>query len=394
VLPRYPLTVFVLSRAAIWAALVYSWLVFESYGNPRGLALDDRMHDLGYGIQVWARWDSSWFLGIADEGYSYADTAAAYFPLYPVIVGALGRALGGHFLLAGVIVSLAATGAAFVLLFELARQLLGDEVAQRSVLYLALFPMSFFLGAVYSEAIYLALAIGAFLLAEKGRFGWAAIVIGGAMLTRTAGVAVLIGVAVIAWRSANRSRAVGTLALALPIAALYPAYLQWREGDAFAFLDAQHEGWGRTTSWWGPLEGIGRGLDAGYQGVRQLLAGPETSHRYWNWARDTTTPRAAAISVMYVLFLVLFVALAVYTWRRLGAAYGVFCVASLALPLSSPTDDWPLLSLPRFGLAIFPIFIALGVLGRRRNVDLTVVIASTAFLGVMISQWVTYYFVS
>ena len=38
------------------------------------------------------------------------------------------------------------------------------------MLYLGVFPTAVFLGAVYSESLYLALALGAFLAAERGRF--------------------------------------------------------------------------------------------------------------------------------------------------------------------------------------------------------------------------------
>ncbi|HEY5472935.1 MAG TPA: hypothetical protein VIK32_07060 [Candidatus Limnocylindrales bacterium] len=46
-------------------------------------------------------------------------------------------------------------------------------------------------------------------------------------------------------------------------------------------------------------------------------------------------------------------------WRRLPTAYTVFAVASLLIPLSYPTLSTPLLSLPRFVLIDFPLFIAL-----------------------------------
>ena len=57
-----------------------------------------------------------------------------------------------------------------MLLYRLAEDRLGAEGARRAVLYLAVFPMALFLGAVYSESLYLLLAIAAFLLAERGRF--------------------------------------------------------------------------------------------------------------------------------------------------------------------------------------------------------------------------------
>ena len=44
------------------------------------------------------------------------------------------------------------------------------------------------------------------------------------------------------------------------------------------------------------------------------------------------------------------------------------------IPLSSPnTEGLPLLSLPRFGLTVFPLFLALAVLGERPRVHAAIV---------------------
>src|SRR5581483_1385556 len=93
-----------------------------------------------------------------------------------------------------------------VLLERLATHLAGPDVARRSVLYLAVFPMSLFLQAVYSESVFLLVAIGAFLAAERRRFVVAGVLTGLALLARPTGVAVLLGVAVIAWGSPRRLR--------------------------------------------------------------------------------------------------------------------------------------------------------------------------------------------
>ena len=59
---------------------------------------------------------------------------------------------------------------AFALLYRIAEPRLGADGARRAVLYLALFPTALFLQAVYSESLFLALTLGAFLLAERSRF--------------------------------------------------------------------------------------------------------------------------------------------------------------------------------------------------------------------------------
>ena len=147
------------------------------------------MHELGYATDVWARWDSVFFLRIAEHGYDHA--SAAFAPLYPALVSLVGHAFFGHYVLAGIAVSLAATLGSFVLLYRLAEERLGDAGAYRTVVYLAVFPMALFLQAVYSESLFLLLTLGAFALAERRRFGAAGVVAGLAILTRIAGVALL-----------------------------------------------------------------------------------------------------------------------------------------------------------------------------------------------------------
>lgn len=390
---RSVLRLFAVSRLAIWAAIVLVWLVSESYGNPLDHA-DPRSHDVGYVLDALARWDSGWLLGIADKGYSIDPHAYAFFPLYPLCVAVLGRILLDNFLLAGVIVSLAAGAASFVLLHRLATRLVGTEAATRAVVYLAIFPTTVFLGVAYTESLYLMLTVAAFLLAERRQWLGAGLVSGLAILTRFSGLALVLALPILAWRDRERRGALVRLAVALPVGALYPLYLWIREGHPLVFLSAQHEGWGRRLATLGPLTGIGRGLYAGFEGVRQLIAGPDSTHRYWNWATDTTVPRAATLSVFFALSLLVFLWLSVVAWRRLGAAYGVFSIVSLLIPLSAPTGRWPLLSLPRFGLTIFPLFVALALLGSRRSAHSAIVWTSATLAFVVISQWATFYFVS
>src|SRR6187551_1760365 len=42
-----------------------------------------------------ARWDSVWYLRIADSGYGDSAPRTAFFPLYPLLVGGVATVLGG-----------------------------------------------------------------------------------------------------------------------------------------------------------------------------------------------------------------------------------------------------------------------------------------------------------
>ncbi len=347
----------------MWALAAGTVLLFEDRLNPaRGRWDSPRLHELGAAFDVWARWDSDWYLRIAESGYRWPSSTPAFFPLYPGVVAGLGRALGDRFLLAGVLVSLAACAAAFVLLHELVRRRLGAPDARRTVLYLALFPTSLFLGAVYGESLFLLLAVATFVLGERGRFGWASVAAGLAMLTRAQGIALVPALALLVWRSERRLRALWVVVVPVAMFAVFPLVLEAWIGHGLAFVDAQRV-WDRSLAPLGPLGGVVQAVGEG----------------------DVLGP---ALSVA-------FVALAVVAWRVLGAPYGVYAVVALALPMAFPSERLGgLYSFPRLALAAFPCLAALAVLGRDRRVHGVLVAVLGAGLAVCVVRWALWYWVS
>ncbi len=357
------LRIFLWSRLAIWALAAGTVLLFESELNPnRGPWDTPRLHQLGAVFDVWARWDSNWYLRIAETGYDWPSATPAFFPLYPLLVGGLGRVLGGEYLLAGLLVSLAACAAAFVLLDRLLTPRLGSPDARRAVLYLALFPTSLFLGAVYGESLFLLLAVAVFLLAERGRLGWASVVSGLALLTRAQGVALLPAVGIYAWRAGLRGRAAGLLAVPVAMFLAFPLALETWVGHGLAFLDAQRI-WERSVAVLGPLGGLVQALGEG--------------------------------DVVGSLFAIGMLALAVLAWRLLGAPYGVFAILALVIPMALPSERLGgLYSFPRFALVAFPCLAALAVLGRDRRVHVPVLLVLGAGLAVYVVRWALWYWVA
>src|SRR6266536_3034671 len=224
---RPAIGIFLWSRTAIWIGAIFAFYWFEPNRHPNAARWDSPLiHDLGYGTDIWARWDSVFFVRIAEHGYDH--TSAAFYPLYPTLVAGLGRVFFGHYVLAGIVVSLATALGSFVLLYRVAEERLGAEGARRTVLYLAIFPMALFLQAVYSESLYLLLVLAAFALAERNRFAGAGLVAGLAILTRAAGLALLPALALLAWQHRERLRSLAGIALAVPVAAVYPLVL-WQQ---------------------------------------------------------------------------------------------------------------------------------------------------------------------
>ena len=314
-----------------------------------------------------ARWDSVWYLAIADGGYE-GGAREAFFPLYPLLVR-IGGLLVGSPLIAGALVSTALLGVALVALHRLVALDFDRDVARNAVLVTALFPMSFFFSAVYSESLFLALSVGAVLSARQDRWAWAGALGALAASTRSAGLLLLVPLLLIylydGGRLSGRPRRLRPDVLWLALVPLglaaYCAYLGAIGHDALAPFHAQ-EVWFRSFA--GPFVGAWDGLVAGVQGARQLLSGSRTPVYFAQAGGDPFL--VARHNIELLVWLALLVPATIGVLRRLPIAYGAYLVAAIALPLSYPVGPQPLMSLPRFVVVLFPlmIWLALWMTGR------------------------------
>lgn len=307
-----------------------------------------------------ARWDTVWFVGIADGGYD--DTRAAFFPLYPLLAKLAGLPFGST-LLGGLLVSWAAALAGLATVHRLVRIELGDPRAARLATWaLALFPGSIFLSAVYSEALFLALAAGALLGARTGHWAWAGVLGALAAATRSAGLVLVVPLVLLWWDARPRGQDGGLRGLALgaglvPLGLLaFSAFLAVIGQDPRAPFDAQ-DVWFREFA--GPFVGAWDGLAAAVDGARQLLSGSRTPVFFEAAGGDPFAVAAHNLGDVAVLLLFAIPA-TIGALRRLPPAYGAYAIAALALPLSWPVGPQPLMSLPRFVAVLVPLFLWLG----------------------------------
>ena len=397
---RAALRVVVATRAAVLLVAVFAALSFGPAAG--GLArtnahkFDDPSltHALADPLLApLARWDSVWYLRIADSGYGDSAPRAAFFPLYPLLVRAVATPFGaskGALLVAAYALSLAGFLGALFLLHRLTELELGRRLARPTLLLLAVFPAALYFGAPYSESLFLLLAVGAFYAARSGHWAWAGTCAALASATRSAGLLLLIPLAMLWWGSRpRRPRDAAWLLLAPLGIGAYAAWLGFVEGDALRFLDVQ-EAWSRELSV--PLAGAWDGLVAAVDGVRQLASGSRTPVYFEAAAGDPF--RIAAINVMLFVTLVFAVVACVGVWRRLPRAYGAWVAASLLLPLTFPVTPQPLMSLPRFVAVLFPLFMWLAIVcDERRNTDL-VAAACAVGLGIFTAQYASWHWVS
>jgi len=371
-----------------------------------------------------ARWDSNWYLLIAHYGYhpalgAYTVSRSAFFPLYPLGIG-LMSGLGVPPIAAGVLLSVCALAGALYGLHRLTTLELGPVAgpgaARMAVYALAFAPMAFFLSAVYSESLYLVLSIGLFWSAREGRWAYVGLLGALASATRSAGLVLLVPALILYLYGPRRDRlpdrdaALGSarralarltpryrlradalwLALVPAGIVLYGAYLGASGGDALAPLSAQGE-WSRHFA--GPYVAVWDGLKAAFEGARQLIS-MQRAHPYFPVGGEDPFV-AASHNLILFAFLAAAVPAVVGVLRRLPLAYGAYLLAALALPLSYPVGTQPLMSLPRFLLVLFPLFIWLGDwLARHPRARWPMLCGSAALMVLFGAQFATWHWVS
>lgn len=308
-------------------------------------------------IGVWERWDGCWYAKIATFGYE-PDGSTAFFPLYPLFMRAVAS-VAGDVVVAGMIVSAAASVFALWGLHRLVRLDASEDVARRTVFLVAIFPAAFFLLAPFTEALFLALAVWSLYLARRG--AWRAA--GGlgllAALTRPVGVFLVLPLAWLALREARSRGARGALlpaAAALgPVAgaALYETYASAVVGRSV--LDASRI-WG-SASFRPPWDVIGTSLD---------------------W----TLSRGDPLQALNLSLLVGGLALFALGLRRLPVEQVLYAAPHLAL-LAVRVLPTPLTSTSRYVLIVFPLFVLLATLLAGRRARWSWAIASLLLLGLL-----------
>jgi hypothetical protein len=420
------------SRLLIWAAVMSTIAAF-GFGPVR-TALNPPGMTRGFGwlgnllAAPAARWDAAWYLVIAHFGYrpdlgAMTASRTAFFPLYPLGLRGISW-LGVPPVIAGVLLSLIALAFALYGIHRLSMLELGagrrsaltaerlPDGARLAVLLTAFAPMAFYFSAVYSESLYLALSVGVFWSARTGRWAWVGILGALAAATRSTGVLLLLPAAMIYLygpredlpadllrRARSRARLLPRYRLrpdALWLALVpggvlaYCLYLGLSGGDLLSPLHAQGA-WGRHFA--GPYLGLWDGAKAAFEGARQLLSF-QRRHLYFP-AGEGSPSVSAGHNLMLFAFALIAIPAVIGVTRRLPLAYLAYILAALVVPLSEPVRSQPLMSLPRFLVVLFPLFMWLGAwLAERPRVQRPALVLSALLMMFFAAQFATWHWVA
>ena len=325
-------------------------------------------------LAVWGRWDAVHYLDIAKQGYYGTDMA--FFPLFPALVAIVGNLSGNH-LIAGFVLSNAALFFGLLFFYKLVEHQYNRSVAQRAIFYVSIFPTAVFFSAVYTESLFFALTVASFYYIREHKWLAAGILGFFAALTRVEGVLLAVPFA-LEWLQSPAGKGAlrypldnivrPLLGLALIPAGLgtYMLYLWVLRGDPLYFSHVQ-------VNW-------NRHLAPPWQSV---------AHSFTLLA---TAPNGviAANQLLELAFTLLMLAVLVVAVRRLSAPYWSYMALSILIPMSTSS----LMSMPRFALVLFPMFVIFALWGARPSLNNAIVAFSLPLLGLFTVLFADWYWVA
>ncbi|KKW16777.1 MAG: hypothetical protein UY52_C0001G0097 [Parcubacteria group bacterium GW2011_GWC2_49_9] len=199
--PRYItriLIILLVSRILLCLVGVGAREIFKADGV---LEIETTTYSTIQSLDIWGRWDSVFYIFIAEHGYTDLLTSQViepldlrllnFFPLYPLLTYLLSYILGNTFISA-LIISNVALGGATLLLFRIVQKESDDKTAFHSVMFFILFPTSFLFSAALTESLFLFLVFLTVYAIQRSRWFLALIMTIFASVTRSIGIFLLI----------------------------------------------------------------------------------------------------------------------------------------------------------------------------------------------------------
>lgn len=359
----FPLKVFTLTFLFLWTWMRLVLWIFPSNLSPHSAIRPYYMGvvpESNQWLAGWQRWDVLHYQAIAEHGYDAFETALFTPPLYPLLMRFASMFTGGNTLLGGLTISLLACIFGLLAFQRLALFELGKEsLANKAVLYLALFPTAFFLFAPYTESLFMLCSI--LCLLHVRQKNWLASGIWGmlAASARLTGAVILLPVAWAAWEDwkLNKNWKVWlSPMMVFGAAIIFPLYAWVGLGKSpLAPFEAQSQRFHGGFSF--------PGLNI-IEAIQQAFLG--------NYVMT---------NLLDVFFLLLFLGLGFLVWKKLPLLYTVYYTGFILLYITRTADVYPLLGMTRYVLALFPAFLVLPEFGE--NPIIHRIILYTSILGLL-----------
>ena len=341
---------FVIWRIFLFLPLIAS----ERFLSPRiGYAYTSLTYFLEEGSRLsnfllypFGNFDGVYYLLIAVKGYT---VNAGFFPLFPLLIHIASLPFGNilpfdprQYFTATILVNLSFL-LSLIIFYKLIKLDFKENIAVWSIVFLLIFPTSFFFAVIYSESLFLLLSLISFYFARKKKWFLAGII--GALLSATRLVGIAIFPAVLYEYFKNeKNKSLGKLAsiLLTPLGLIsysFYNFLKW--GNPFYFIQAQ-------------------GKFANNRTVDSIILLPQTLFRYIK-ILFSIKPNIYEwwVAFLELSFFVFVLSLLFVAWKKkIRISYLIFGILCFLIPASSGTFS----ALPRYILPIFPLFIALALI--------------------------------
>jgi len=326
---------------------------FFSYAPSFPYASELSSYGLSHWLSAWAGFDGVHYLTIINKGYFGTGLIQAFFPLFPLLVKYLN--VINNPLVTGLIISNVLAFASLISFYQIAKIFNPQKVWLSLVIFLA-FPTSFFLGAFYTESLFLVLILQTFLATHYKKWWLAAILAGLASATKVVGIFAVAAVILeflfekhtiwqitkqkvfsafkkipSHWKNLLMILLVGSLGLLS-----YMAYLQLRYQDALYFLHVQSEFGG------GRQESLVTYPQVVWRYIKILLTARPFDFKYFAYVQEAV---AGTIGLILIFL----------ASKKISFGWLVFCLGAFFVPTLTGTFS----SLPRYILIIWPMYFVL-----------------------------------
>lgn len=335
-------------------------------------------------IYSFANFDGIHYLLIAQNGYSQYEQA--FFPLYPIFIKFFSFIFKNYLVSSLVISYVCFLTAFFVFKKYLESMLKNKKQVVWTLIFLIIFPSSFFFGATYTESLFFLTFISSLFFFQKKKYGVSTIFAFFCSLTRLIGIFILIPFLVkilLEKESLGNKIKKYFLLILSPIIGLasYCYYLLKTTGDPFFFFNSQ------------PAFGANR--------TTEIIILPRVMFRYIKIFLTAAHDFQYYVSLFeFIVFILVFSVLIYELINLFKKKESIKCFSSrLGLNLFSltnivlPTLTGTFSSLPRYALFSFSFFIVLSSI-KRKCVKITIAIVFLIFHILMLALFIQGYFVS
>ena len=316
-------------------------------------------------INIFKLYDAIAYTSIAKIGYSNK-AYYAFFPLFPTLIKILNY-VKIPYELGGIIISNISLLASIFVLIKLLDK---KDKKNKAIYYLIVSPILAYTTIAYTESVYLLITLLAFYYYKKNKYIASSIFTGLSMLTRNSGIILwgAIGLDMLYRLFKKKDIKLNNIILfgliSLLIGMIYPIFLYIKTNDFLMFSTVQGKYWHKKN---------GYVILTLFADIKFLINNPRTSQIY--------------IFIQNWLFFIIGIVIAIKNKNKdlVASIYIIVSLIAFTLVYRDPNywNNLPSLSLMRYVLGLFPMYMYLPYISKKNNI-LLIIISIITFINTLI----------